>query len=352
MPRLLALLHSLRERVIVISPDGVYREVYGKARLEQDDPDAMIGRHMSSGLPPEFAEIHAAPFRRALEGATVDYRWDWPPSSGDLWFDTRVGPLWGDDGTVEAAVSITREVTDLVHAREALETQTARLHELDRLDALGRLAGGVAHSFNNLLTVINGQTELALGEAGISDRARWSLGEIGRAGRMAALITSRLLAFGRRYPGRIEEVDLNAVLKDQAELLEHLMGESVRVMVETVSGPVVIRADRSQIEQAVLNLILNARDAMAGKGELTVATAVASGEVVLSVTDTGKGMTPEVRRRALEPFYSTKDPAGATGLGLSVVNGIVSALGGQVVIVSSPGRGTTVCLRFPRAGRS
>jgi PAS domain S-box-containing protein len=268
------------------------------------------------------------------------------------------------EGAELLTLASVRDVTERVASekldrREALEAQREQSH---RLESLGQLAGGVAHDFNNLLGVIlNYSTLLARqlkDELAIAD-----VGEITAAAERAAALTRQLLAFARRDVAYREPLDVNAVINGFVSLLERTLGENVDLRLDLFPQPLVVLADHHQLEQVLLNLSLNSRDAMSAGGVLTIATALttdaphagdphfdkaAPEQVVIRVTDTGVGMEPDVLERALEPFFTTKPPGEGTGLGLATVYGIVSQNGGQIGIESSVRSGTTVTVRLER----
>jgi CheY-like chemotaxis protein len=229
---------------------------------------------------------------------------------------------------------------------------------------VGRLAGGVAHDFNNLLTVINGFGEMLLDDLSADDPRRDLVRQITVAGGRAASLTRQLLAFTRRQRIAPEILDLRAVLAETAPMLRRLIGEDVALTVASDADLGSVRADSTQVVQVLLNLAVNARDAMPHGGRLTVEArnawldhhpneshpaGGAGPHVLMAVTDTGCGMTPAVAARAFEPFFTTKEPGKGTGLGLAVVHDIVTWAGGHVEIHSEPGAGTTFRLYFPRA---
>jgi nitrogen-specific signal transduction histidine kinase len=243
-------------------------------------------------------------------------------------------------------------------------TLEAQFQQAQKMEAVGRLAGGVAHDFNNLLTVILGFCELLLADRDLGDPRRADITEIQNAGTRAAGLTRQLLAFSRKQIIEPTLLDLNVVVADMRAMLGRLIGEDVTVAVKLASAPVPVKADRGQIEQIVLNLAVNARDAMPKGGTLTIEAAnididqhnakthvsVEPGSyVVLSVTDTGTGMTPQVQARLFEPFFTTKERGKGTGLGLATVQGIVTRSGGSVGVYSEVGKGTSLKVYFPRA---
>lgn len=254
-------------------------------------------------------------------------------------------------------VAIVQDITE----RKQLEEQ---LRQAQKMEAVGQLTGGVAHDFNNLLAVIMGNVELLEDRLGSEDK---TLRAIFRAAGRGSELTQRLLAYSRRQPLRPQAVDLGALVSGMSELLTRTLGETTDIETSAVPGLWDVWADPGQVENAVLNLALNARDAMAAGGKLTIECdnvclgapdgtrnpeAVAGDYVVLAVSDTGSGMSAEVHAQAFEPFYTTKDVGQGSGLGLSMVYGFAKQSDGQVSIYSEPGRGTTVRLYLPRAGEA
>jgi len=214
---------------------------------------------------------------------------------------------------------------------------------------VGRLAGGVAHDFNNLLTVIGGSAEFLLAECPPGDPRRDDVLEIARASERARDLTRQLLAFGRRQVVQPRRIDLNALVAEAERMLGRLIGEDVALTTALAPDTPPVHADPGRVEQALVNLVVNARDAMPNGGRLVVSTARAGDEAVLSVRDTGVGMDDATRARIFEPFFTTKEPGKGTGLGLSTVFGIVTQAGGRVVVDSAPGAGTTFRLFLPAA---
>jgi two-component system cell cycle sensor histidine kinase/response regulator CckA len=247
-----------------------------------------------------------------------------------------------------------------VTTQKSLEAQ---LRQSQRMDAIGQLAGGIAHDFNNLLTIINGYCDLALDQMREDDPLRRNLEEVQKAGFRAASLTSRLLAFSRKQVVQPAIFKLNSVITDLEKMLHRLIGEDV--WLRTVLDPELgsIRADHGQLEQVVMNLVINARDAMPTGGKLVISTAnvdidaayaqnhigvVPGPYVLLSVCDTGYGMDPQTQARIFEPFFTTKQPGKGTGLGLSTVYGIVIQWGGHIWVQSERGKGTTFEVYLPR----
>jgi PAS domain S-box-containing protein len=252
----------------------------------------------------------------------------------------------------------------LVHdVTERIEME-ARLHQAQKLETLGRLTGGIAHDFNNLLTVVMGNLDIARAELGDDHPVVELLDEAGRAVELGSGLTDRLLTFSRRQHLQPQVVDADGVLQGLHGLLQRTLGERVRVAVEAAPGAWPCLADPGQLQNAVLNLAINARDAMPDGGRLCLAVTNRSldatqaqqlpdaspGDYVrFSVSDTGAGMEPYVRERAFDPFFTTKERGRGTGLGLSMVYGFVVQSGGFVEIDTAPGEGTTFHLHLPRA---
>jgi signal transduction histidine kinase len=231
-------------------------------------------------------------------------------------------------------------------AEEALVETSEQLRQSQKMEAVGRLAGGVAHDFNNLLLAINGYSDMLSGS--LEDpRQRRFAEEIRAAGERAAGLTTQLLAFSRRQVLQPRVVDLNATVREMEKMLRRLIGEGVRVELRLDPALRHIEADPSQVGQVLLNLAVNARDAMAGSGVLTVTTRNELDEVVLEVGDTGVGMDTATQSQIFEPFFTTKGVGQGTGLGLSTVYGIVTQSGGTIDLRSAPGEGATFVLRFP-----
>jgi two-component system, cell cycle sensor histidine kinase and response regulator CckA len=235
-------------------------------------------------------------------------------------------------------------------AELALEETSEQLRQAQKMESIGRLAGGVAHDFNNLLLVINGYSEF-LSSSLVDERQRHFAAEIRSAGERAAGLTQQLLAFSRRQVLQPRVVDLNESIRDLHGMLRSLIGEGIRVELSLDGDLRAIEADPGQVGQVLLNLAVNARDAMAGSGTLEISTFNAGDEVVLEVADTGTGMDESTRSRIFEPFFTTKDVGQGTGLGLSTVYGVVTQSGGTIDVRSAPGEGTTFSIRLPATDR-
>jgi PAS domain S-box-containing protein len=247
-------------------------------------------------------------------------------------------------------------IKDITEARE-LETQ---LRQAQKIESVGQLAGGIAHDFNNLLTVINGFADLAASGLVEDDPVRADLQEIGRAGTRAAALTRQLLAFSRKQVLQPTVFSPNTVISDMVGMLRRLIGAHIELKLEADMNLACVRADYGQAEQVLLNLVVNARDAMPKGGTITITTRnieIAETDhpscppgryVIVQVTDTGIGMDETIRARIFEPFFTTKEVGKGTGLGLATVYGIVKQSGATVGVESELGRGTTFSIYFPR----
>jgi PAS domain S-box-containing protein len=286
----------------------------------------------------------------------VQNRSIWPDGTV-RWLEGAGRMFLGDHGEPVRGVGISQDVTE----RRMLEAQ---YHQAQKMEAIGRLAGGVAHDFNNLLTVILGFSEMLLADLNPDDPRQADIAEIRTAGTRAAGLTRQLLAFSRKQIIQPTLLELNKLVADIRVMLGRLIGEDMKIVLGLQPGLALIKADRGQVEQIVMNLAVNARDAMPKGGTLTIETAnvqlddgyakthfgVKAGDyVALTVTDTGTGIPPQVQARLFEPFFTTKAPGKGTGLGLATVHGIVARIGGSVTVTSEVGKGTSFMVYFPQA---
>jgi two-component system, cell cycle sensor histidine kinase and response regulator CckA len=255
-----------------------------------------------------------------------------------LWVRVRGRTERDDGGRPFRAVGVVQDVTE----HHALEE---KLLQAQKLEAVGQLAAGVAHDFNNLLTVIVGNTELALTRGG----SVGELSEVLRAANRASDLVRQLLAFSRADSTQTSVVELNDAVRGVRRMLERLIEEHIRVQATLIEAETPVLADPGQLEQVLLNLAVNARDAMPDGGLLTISTRSDRSTVTLEVSDTGHGMDDATRARVFDPFYTTKRPGEGTGLGLSTVYGIVTRAGGSIDVRSELGAGTTFTITFPRA---
>jgi PAS domain S-box-containing protein len=336
---------------------NIFRRLFGVSLKVGDKLADALAHH------PPTRDTALELWTRALNGELVEV----PRAGGDpdgLWYDLTFRPLRDRKGRTIGAFQYSRDVTQRVRATERLREAQATLQRAQKMEALGQLTGGVAHDFNNLLQVIGGNLQLLRLETGGEERAErridFALAAVARGAKLA----SQLLAFGRRQPLEPRVVNLGRFLNGMDDMLRRAIGAEIEMETVVSGGLWNTLVDPGQIENALLNLAINARDAMDGQGQLTIEAGnvaldeayaranaeVAAGHyVMVAVTDTGAGMDPEVMARAFDPFFTTKPEGKGTGLGLSMVYGLVRQSGGHVKIYSELGQGTTVKLYLPRA---
>ena len=304
----------------------------------REDVDALLADLQARGGP--GSPVPGTWRHRKKDGTIIDVE----ITAGKVMFEGRA-----------AALVLSHDVTERLRLEE-------RLGQAEKMEAIGRLAGGVAHDFNNLLTVISGYTEILLADADTPRREQ--LGEIAHAAEQAAGLTRQLLAFSRRQVLHPRVLDLNEIVAGMEPMVRRIIGDDVSVGVRLTPGLAPVEADQAQIERVILNLAANARDAMPDGGRLTIETqnvefddefvasrgeGTAGPNVLLAVSDTGVGMSDEVQRHLFEPFFTTKSPGAGTGLGLATVFGVVKQSGGSIYVYSEEGRGTTFKIYLPAA---
>jgi two-component system cell cycle sensor histidine kinase/response regulator CckA len=264
-------------------------------------------------------------------------------------------------------VIVSRDISERRQAEELLRRRDEQLRQSQKMEAIGRLSGGIAHDFNNLLGVIIGYSEYIEQRLTPNDPLRKSAEEIRKAGERAASLTHQLLAFSRQRVMQPQILDLNALVNDMGKMLKRLIGMHIEITTNLAMELDRVKAEQSQIEQVIVNLVVNARDAMPEGGKLQIETSnfevnekFASSfpflqpgpYVLLTVTDTGIGMDDNTRRHIFEPFFTTKGPGRGTGLGLATVYGVVKQSGGSVVVDSEPGKGSTFKIFLPQTQES
>jgi PAS domain S-box-containing protein len=339
----------------------------GAARIKGYRAEEVIGEHFSrfysdadreAGTPAEGLRTAERTGRWETEG------WRVRKDGSQFWAHVVLDAIRDDAGELMGFAKITRDVSDRRETERALEEARLALFQSQKMEAVGQLTGGVAHDFNNLLTVILGGLDtIARSKPEDAARIKRSLDMARHAAERAASLTGRLLAFSRRQPLQPTPTDLNGLVRDMADLLHRSLGEQVEL--EGVLSPRLwtVEIDRNQLESAIINLAVNARDAMPEGGKLTIETAnvyldqayaAADAEVIpgqyvmLSVTDTGSGIPADLLQRVFEPFFTTKEVGRGTGLGLSMVYGFVKQSGGHVTIYSERDQGTAVKIYLPR----
>ena len=343
---------------IITSWNPAAERIYGYLAGE------VLGRNIELVIPPDRREHERALIARVAAGMsngeleTVRLRRD--GSLVDL--AKTLAPITDASGVVVGVSTIARDITERKLAEADRLALEARLNQSQRLESLGQLAGGVAHDFNNLLAVILNYASFVADEVTDNAAAQADIEAIRTAAQRAARLTHQLLTFARREPIQPEVLDLNALVAEVKSLLSHTIGENVKLTVHLADELLTIRADRGQIEQVLMNLAVNSRDAMGEGGTLTIETAMvqldgddarlrpqaAAGRYAqLSVSDTGVGMTDDVAPHAFDPFFSTKPRGDGSGLGLATVYGIVTEGGGSTSLYSEPGLGTTIRIYLP-----
>jgi PAS domain S-box-containing protein len=335
-------------RILDVNPR--YEEILG--RRASDVIGRLATEAYGASEPPYLAEYNAA----CSSGNGSIFETYFPPV--EKHFSIAVAPL---DRTRFA--TIFTDITTRKRADEDRARLEEQLRQAQKMESIGRLAGGIAHDFNNLLTVINGYADMLLAGGALAEGHRTALGNIAQAGRRAASLTAQLLAFSRRQIIQPRPTNLNQVVTEAGELLRRLISENIELKLALAPDLGLILADPGQLHQVLMNLVLNARDAMVDGGELLIETAnvflddsyaakhveVTPGPaVMLAVTDTGHGMDGQTLARVFEPFFSTKGPGSGTGLGLATVYGIVRQNGGWIWAYSEPGRGSTFKIYLPR----
>jgi PAS domain S-box-containing protein len=335
---------------VIRACNGAGERLTGYTRAE------LVGTRLLDLVAPEHRPALAAGGIRPPDGAPSLLEFDLVGKDGRrVTVEASVQAIDEPDG-VRAFCVIARDVT----GRKELE---ARLRQAQKMEAIGQLAGGIAHDFNNLLTVICGRAELLLARSGAGTGVAREAEVIKKTAERAARLTRQLLAFSRKQILAPRVVDLNAVVEGLLPMLRRVIPENIAVVTELACPIGSVKADVSQLEQVILNLAVNSRDAMPEGGTLRLETrdvdldaawaeqnpgGVAGAYVALVVRDTGVGMAPEVQARIFEPFFTTKDPGEGTGLGLATVYGIVKQSGGYIAVESAPGRGAAFTVYLPR----
>jgi PAS domain S-box-containing protein len=321
--------------------------------------DEIVGEHFSRFYTEE--DRASGEPRRALDTALREGKYEreaWRVrKDGSLfWAHVLLDPIYNEDGEHVGFAKVTRDATERKKAQEELDEARAALAQSQKLQALGELAGGVAHDFNNLMTVVLGAADFLRRRPGLSaDKRRQYVDAIFDAASRATRLTDQLLAFGRRRPLRTEVVNVNACVDALSDMLTRTLGSRIKVELQLAEDAGRVEVDVAQLEMAILNAAINARDAMPQGGTLIIGTSVvhnAQGDLVrISIADTGLGMPQRVLERAFDPFFTTKEVGEGTGLGLSQVHGFAAQAGGRAELTSAEGAGTTVSIFLPRTSK-
>jgi PAS domain S-box-containing protein len=348
--------HDLHGRYIMVNKAG--EELIGYTH------DEILQMRISDVVPAHYLDqIHARLKKKLADNSLTIYEIEAIRKDGSRVPIEVSSRLIYENGVPVAVQGSARDISERKRAEEALRASQLQLQQSQKLEAIGQLAGGVAHDFNNMLTAIIGYTDLSLRRVGLENSIRRNLEETKKAAERAASLVRQLLAFSRKQILEPKILDLNDVVKDMHKMLTRLIGENIQLATRLETNLGSVKADPCQVEQIIVNLVVNARDAMPRGGKVTIETAnvtisdqsalkhvsVNPGEhVMLAVSDTGCGMDQETQARIFEPFFTTKDLGKGTGLGLSTVYGIVKQSGGNIWVYSERGMGTVFKVYLPR----
>jgi PAS domain S-box-containing protein len=357
--RFRTLVDGIDDVVFRLDRDQRCVDIFGRwLEREGFEPRDFLGRTTADIIGPPASGVHERANVRALGGETVTYEWTRESRRGLRHVQTTLSPIRSADGAVVGIVGVGRDITQRIEVEQ-------QVRQAQKMEAVGRFAGGVAHDLNNMLMIILGFSDFLLGALDGQDPRRTDAEEIRKAADRAMHLTRQLLGFGRQRVVARETLSLNGVVEGMERMLRPLLGEDITL--ETHLGPGLggVEADYGQMEQVVMNLTLNARDAMTQGGRLIIETmdlefpegyayrqfgveVPAGAYVLMIVSDTGQGMTPEVKAHLFEPFFTTKPTTLNTGLGLATVYGIVVQSGGYIWVDSAPGQGASFKICFPR----
>ncbi len=344
---------------VIVSWNQGAKKIYG---YEKDD---VIGKSIFFLMPPNRYDEMPRILEKIRSGQPADsFETVWKTRDGRLLnVSLQVSPILNDEGAVVGASSIARDITqEKIKIEKERASLNAQLQQSQKMESVGRLAGGVAHDFNNMLAIIMGFSDLILQDVPPGGEIRENLEEIQKAAERAKVLTRQLLAFARKQVLDMSHIGLNSVIRNFKRMIDRLIGEDIEVALVLADKMPLIKADPAMMEQILMNLAVNARDAMPDGGTLTFETRrltldhndastkleVTPGDyVMLAVTDTGVGMNEETRQMIFEPFFTTKEINRGTGLGLSTVYGIVKQHGGSIWVYSEPGQGTVFKIYFP-----
>jgi PAS domain S-box-containing protein len=346
-----SLIENSTDIISLIRPDGI--TVYQSQAVQPElgyDPKELVGRNNFDLIHPDDVGPIREEFTQLFGSDAVigPVRYRFLHKDGRWCFLESVAKRYDAPEGQAFAVINTRDISEVVKTQQQLEATQDQLAQAMKMEAVGRLAGGVAHDFNNLLTVIAGYAELVSATLNTPDCRVEDLDEIKRAAHRASLLTRQLLAFGRKQVLRPEVLDINVVVREAGRLIGRLIGEDIELVLETTAAPLQVFGDRSQVEQVLMNLAVNARDAMPAGGRLIIRTDGNESSVFLIVTDTGIGISPQLLEYIFEPFFTTKEVGKGTGLGLSTAYGIVKQSKGDIKVQSELNKGTVFTISLPR----
>jgi len=352
-----ALAESSAAAIFISQEDRLVYANAATARIVGLEPREMLGRGFWEFIHPDWRKLVRERREERLRGADVPSRYEMKVLTADgkeRWIDFTATVVEWDRRPAVLGTAI-----DITEPKQ-LEEQ---FRQAQKMEAVGQLAGGVAHDFNNLLGVIIGYAELLAEEVGTQEPLSHQINEVQKAGKRAADLTKQLLAFSRQQVLEVRVLNVNQAIRDMSKMLRRLIGEDVELITSLDPALGSVKADRGQFDQVIMNLAVNARDAMPQGGQFTVETAnveldegyvrehypvVPGRYVMLAVSDTGIGINEETQRHIFEPFFTTKEPGKGTGLGLATVYGIVKQSGGYIWVYSEVGQGTTFKIYFPR----
>ena len=357
--RFRTLVESIDDVVFRLDRNQRCVDIFGRwLQREGFEPSDFLGRTTAEIVGDETPAVHERANLRALAGETVTYEWTRSSRRGLRHMQTTLSPLRGPGGAVAGVVGIGRDITQRIEAEQ-------QVRQAQKMEAVGRFAGGVAHDLNNMMMIIMGFSDFLLTALEREDIRRADADEIRKAAERAMHLTRQLLGFGRQRVVAREVLSLNTVVEGMERMLRPLLGEDITLVTSLSASLGGVEADYGQMEQVVMNLTLNARDAMRDGGQLVIETVdvdfpegyayrhlgidiPAGPYVLLVVTDTGHGMTPEVKSHLFEPFFTTKPTTLNTGLGLTTVYGIVVQSAGYIWVDTAPGEGCSFKICFPR----